>query len=163
GHRDQSNYAYNPAEAKDLLKQAGVSNLSLEIKALAGETSQVTAAQIIQANLGDVGIQAKVTPVDSGPYWNLGLEKKGDAWKSLELWIMRYRCAPDPADAIQWFKKDQVGVWNWERWTDPEFEDLWTKGLAERDTAKRTQIYLHMQEIMENTGAYAWLTFDPYY
>jgi peptide/nickel transport system substrate-binding protein len=163
GHRDQSAFSYNPAEAKDLLKQASVSNLSLEIKALAGETSQVTAAQIIQANLGDVGIQAKVTPVDSGPFWNLGLEKKGDAWKTLELWIMRFRCSPDPADAIQWFKKDQVGVWNWERWTDPEFETLWTKGLAERDTAQRTQIYLRMQEIMENTGAYVWLTFDPYY
>ena len=74
---------------------------------------------------------------------------------------MRYRCSPDPADAIQWFKKDQVGVWNWERWSSPEFEDLWNKGLAETDTTKRNAIYLRMQEIMENTGAYVWITFDP--
>ena len=75
---------------------------------------------------------------------------------------MRYRCSPDPADAIQWFKKDQVGVWNWERWSSPEFETLWTQGLAETDKTKRNAIYLRMQEIMEDTGAYAWLTFDPW-
>jgi peptide/nickel transport system substrate-binding protein len=163
GHRDSSKYSYNPDEAKDLLKQAGVSNLSLDIKVLTGQTEQVNAGQIIQANLVDIGIDAKVTPVDSGPYWNLGLESKGDAWKKLELWIMRYRTSADPADAIQWFKKDQIGVWNWERWTDPEFETLWNSGLVERDTAKRAAGYVRMQDIMEDTGAYAWLTFDPWF
>lgn len=162
GHRDKSNFSYNPDEARDLLKQAGVNDLAVEIKVLSGETAQVTAGQIVQANLNDVGLKATVTTVDSGPYWNLGLESKGDAWKSLELWIMRFRCSPDPADALQWFKKDQVGVWNWERWTDPEFEKLWGEGLKETDTAKRAAIYVRMQEIMENTGAYTWITFDPW-
>ncbi|HEX4569741.1 MAG TPA: ABC transporter substrate-binding protein [Dongiaceae bacterium] len=163
GHRPSSKYSYNPDEAKALLKEAGVSNLSLEIVAVTSQPEQVAAAQIIQANLADIGIDAKVKPTDSGPFWNLGLESKGDAWKTLELWIMRYRCSPDPSDAIQWFKKDQVGVWNWERWTDPEFETLWTQGLTETDKAKRDAIYVRMQEIMEDTGAYAWLTFDPWF
>jgi peptide/nickel transport system substrate-binding protein len=161
GHRDKAAYAYNPDEAKSLLKEAGVSDLNLEIKTLAGETARVAACQIIQANLGDVGITVKVTPVDSGPFWNLGLESKGDAWKTLELWIMQYQTTPDPADAMQWFQKNQVGVWNWERWSDPEFETLWAKGLEETDRTKRAAIYVRMQEIMENTGAYVWLTFDP--
>jgi len=162
GHRDASKYAYKPDEAKDLLKQAGVSSLDLTLVALTSEPEQVAAAQIIQANLADIGLNVKVAPTDSGPYWNLGLESKGDQWKTLELWIMRYRCSPDPADAMQWFKKDQVGVWNWERWSSPEFETLWTQGLAETDKTKRNAIYLRMQEIMEDTGAYAWLTFDPW-
>ena len=129
---------------------------------MTGEPEQIAAAQVIQANLADVGIEAKVKPTDSGPFWNLGLESKGDAWKTLECWVMRFRCSPDPADAIQWFKKDQVGVWNWERWSDPEFEALWTKGLGELDMTKRAAIYVRMQEIMENTGAYVWITFDPW-
>jgi peptide/nickel transport system substrate-binding protein len=162
GHRDASKVSFDPDKAKDLLKQAGVSNLPVEIKVLTSEASQVTAGQIIQSNLNDVGFQAKVTTVDSGPYWNLGLESKGDAWKTLELWIMRFRASPDPADALQWFVKDQVGVWNWERWTDPEFEKLWTDGLKEGDKAKRAAIYVRMQEIMEDTGAYTWITFDPW-
>jgi peptide/nickel transport system substrate-binding protein len=162
GHRPASKFSYKPDEARALLKDAGVSDLSLELKTLPDQ-DRVLSAQIIQANLADVGIKVKITPVDSGPFWNLGLEKKGDDWKTLQLWIMQYRCSPDPSDAIQWFKKDQVGVWNWERWSDPEFEDLWNKGLAERDTTKREQIYLRMQEIMEDTGAYVWLTFTPWF
>ena len=96
-----------------------------------------------------------------GPFWNLGLESKGEDWKTLQLWWMRYRTSPDPSDVMQWFVKSQIGVWNWERWTDPEFEELWTKGLAEPDNAKREPMYLRMQEIMEDTGAYVWITHDP--
>src|SRR5262249_38626898 len=90
-HRDASKYSYNPDEAKDLLKQAGVSGLKLSLVALNAEAEQVAAAQVIQGNLADVGIEVKVVPTDSGPFWNLGLESKGEAWKTLELWIMRYR------------------------------------------------------------------------
>ena len=161
GHRDKSDYSFNPDEARSLLKEAGVSGLSLEIKTLAGEPGRIAACQIIQSNLQDVGIAVKVTPTDSGPFWNLGLESKGDAWKTLELWIMQFQSSPDPADAMQWFQKSQVGIWNWERWSDPEFEDLWAKGLVETDRTKRAAIYVRMQQIMENTGAYVWITFDP--
>ena len=160
GHRTTSKYSYNPDEARALLKEAGVSDLSLEFKTL-NEAYRVTAAQVVQANLADVGIKVDIIPLDSGPFWNLGLESKGDEWKTLQMWWMRYRMSPDPSDGIQWFLKNQVGVWNWERWSDPEFEELWVKGLGETDTAKRNEIYLRMQEIMEDTGAYVWITNDP--
>jgi peptide/nickel transport system substrate-binding protein len=160
GHRAASKYSYNPDEARALLAEAGVSGLKLEYKTL-NEAYRVTAAQIVQANLADVGITLEIIPLDSGPYWNLGLESKGEDWKSLQLWMMRFRYSPDPSDAMQWFVKSQVGVWNWERWSDPEFEDLWTKGLAEPDNAKRQVMYERMQEIMEDTGAYVWITHDP--
>jgi peptide/nickel transport system substrate-binding protein len=160
GHRSTSKYSYNPDEAKALLKEAGVSDLSIEFKTL-NEAYRVTAAQIVQANLADVGIKVDIIPLDSGPFWNLGLESKGDEWKSLQMWWMRYRMSPDPSDAIQWFVKSQVGIWNWERWSDPEYEELWTKGLAETNADKRQKIYERMQEIMEDTGAYVWITHDP--
>jgi peptide/nickel transport system substrate-binding protein len=160
GNRGASKYSFNPAEARALLAEAGVGDLTLELKTL-NEAYRVTAAQIVQANLADVGIKLEIVPLDSGPFWNLGLESKGEDWKTLQLWWMRFRTSPDPSDAIQWFIKAQVGVWNWERWSDPEYEDLWTKGLAETDDGKRKDIYLRMQEIMEDTGAYVWITHDP--
>jgi peptide/nickel transport system substrate-binding protein len=160
GHRTQSKFSYNPEEAKKLLSEAGVSDLALNVNTL-NEGYRMTALQIVQANLADVGIKLEIVPTDPGPFWNLGLESKGEDWKKIELWWMRFRMAPDPSDAVQWFVKAQVGVWNWERWSDPEFEELWTKGLAETDPAKRDQIYQRMQEIMEDTGAYVWITHDP--
>ena len=160
GNRSASKYGYNPEEARALLAEAGVKDLTLEFKTL-NEAYRVTAAQIVQANLADVGIKLEIIPLDSGPFWNLGQEKQGQDYKGLQLWWMRYRASPDPSDAIQWFVKSQVGVWNWERWSDPEYEALWIKGLAETETAKRAEIYLRMQEIMEDTGAYVWITHDP--
>jgi peptide/nickel transport system substrate-binding protein len=160
GNRSQSKYSYNPDEARKLLAEAGVKDLSLEFKTM-NEAYRVTAAQIVQQNLADVGIKLDIIPLDSGPFWNLGLESKGDEWKDLQMWWMRYRASPDPFDPIQWFVKDQIGIWNWERWSDPEFEELWNKGMSESDADKREQIYLRMQEIMEDTGAYVWVAWDP--
>ena len=92
----QSKYSYNPDEARALLKEAGVSDLSLEFKTL-NEAYRVTAAQIVQANLADVGIKVDIIPLDSGPFWNLGLESKGDEWKTLQLWWHALsHCRPIP-------------------------------------------------------------------
>jgi peptide/nickel transport system substrate-binding protein len=91
----------------------------------------------------------------------MGQESKGDQWKDLELWTMRYATTPDPYEAMQWFVSDQVGIWNWERWTDPEFDRLYEEGLQETDVAKREEIYLRMQDIMEETGAYVWINHEP--
>lgn len=160
GRLDSSKIDFNPDKSKALLKEAGVSDLSLELRTL-GNQDRVTAAQIIQANLQDVGITVKIITVDSGPFWDMGQESKGTMWKDLQLWIMRFGSVPDPYDQAQWFVKDQIGKWNWERWSDPEFDDLFKKGMTEQDQAKRAQIYIRMQEIMENTGAYVWICNEP--
>lgn len=160
GFRETSNYSHDPAAAKALLAEAGVSGLELEIRLL-NQLAYVTAAEIVQANLADVGITLTITPMDSGPFWSMGQESQGDEWKKLELWIMSYRTQPDPSDAVQWFVKEQIGVWNWERWSDPEFEKLWQDGLVETDPEKRARFYVRMQEIMEDTGAYVWMPNTP--
>ena len=160
GKRNESKYSYNPAKAKQLVSEAGAKGLELELKTL-NQQERVLAAQIVQANLQEVGIKIKVLPLDSGPFWSLGQEKKGDAWKDSQLWLMRYGTNPDPYAAMQWFRREQIGKWNWERWSDDEFEDLYSKALGETDAAKRHEMYLRMQEIMEDTGAYVWICHEP--
>ena len=63
GHRTRRNTRYNPDEARALLKEAGVSDLSLEFKTL-NEAYRVTAAQVVQANLADVGIKVDIIPLE---------------------------------------------------------------------------------------------------
>ena len=125
------------------------------------QQARLVAAQIIQANLGEIGLNVKVIPLDSGPFWSLGRESKGDDWKDAQLWIMRFGGALDPMDYFQWFTKEQIGNWNWERWTTPEFEELYQAMASETDDAKRIKTFLRMQEIMEETGAYVFLTHEP--
>lgn len=161
GKRDHTKYyEYNPKKAKQLLNEAGAGGLELELRTL-NLQERILASEIIQANLGAIGVKVKVIPVDSGPFWEMGQESKGDQWKDLQLWLMRYGTNPDPYEATQWFRSDQVGIWNWERWKDPEFDKLYKDGIAERDPQKRDAIYKRMQEIMEETGAYVWINHEP--
>ncbi len=91
----------------------------------------------------------------------MGQESKGDTWQDLELWLMRFGTTPDPYEATSWFVSDQVGIWNWERWTSEEYDRLYEEGIAETDPQKRHDIYVRMQEIMEETGAYVWINHEP--
>ena len=159
GKRNVSKYSYDPAKAKSLLAEAGVSGLELTLKTL-NNSERILASTIIQANLQAVGIKVSILPQDSGPFWDMGQESKGDGWKDLELWVMRYGSGADPYEPFQWFVRDQVGIWNWERWSDDEFEALFKEGIAESDSSRRNEIYVRMQEIMEDTGAYVWLTHE---
>ena len=103
-----------------------------------------------------------IIPLDSGPFWNLGLESKGEDWKTLQLWIIALsHLARSLRHDASGSSKNQVGVWNWERWSDPEFEELYTKGLAETRPGQAREMYVRMQEIMEDTGAYVWITHEP--
>jgi peptide/nickel transport system substrate-binding protein len=160
GHRTTSAIGYDPDKARALLQEAGVSDLQLELKTMS-KSDRVAAAEVIQANLAEVGIELTVSPVDEATFWNLGLESEGEDWKDLQLWIMRFGDAADPSQMAQWYVSSQVGVWNWERWKDAEFDELFQKALGERDADKRAAMYIRMQEIMENTGAYVWLTHEP--
>lgn len=161
GHRSATKfYSYDPAKAKALMDQSGVTGLTLSLRTLNNQERMLT-AQIIQANLAVIGITVEILPLDSGPFWEMGSESAGDTWKDLQLWTMRFAGTPDPYEATQWFKSDQVGIWNWERWTDPEYDRLYNEGIAEADPAKRAEIYLRMQDIMEETGAYVWINHEP--
>lgn len=163
GHRTSGPFDHDPDKARALMAEAGVSNLALELKTL-GDSFNLVTAQIIQANLAAIGITVTITTVESGPFWNLGLESQGGEWRDLQLWIMRYRTTPEPSDAIQWFIGSQVGIWNWERWSDPEFDALFDEGIVELDPDRRAEIYERMQQIMDETAAYLWITHDvePY-
>ena len=143
-----------------VLPEAGVSGLELTLRTLNNQ-ERVLRAQIIQANLAAVGIKANIISLDSGPFWDMGQESKGDTWKELELWIMRYGSGPDPYEPFQWFVRDQVGIWNWERWSSDEFEDLFAKLVEETNPDECHKIAIRMQVIMEETGAYVWLSHEP--
>lgn len=162
GHRPEN---LIPREAKiekarKLLKEAGFANgisLTLDCQNKAART---TAAQVIQATVAQAGIRIQINQHDSGSFWSLGDESKGDRWKKVQLFLMRFSSAPDPYYATQWFTKEQVGVWNWERFRNDEYNELHMKAAAEPDPQKRDKMYRRMQDLMEMSGAYLFITHE---
>ena len=159
GHREKNLFDHDPEKAKALLDEAGVKNLSLTISVL-NKAERVAAAQMVQANLAEIGVTAEVQPYDSATFWTLGSEKDGTQWKDLQLIINDFVMQPDPSWATAWFTPDQIGTWNWERFRNEEYGKLNQQGLAELDNVKRNEIYIKMQDLMEQSGSYIFLTHE---
>ncbi len=158
GHRPSNLIAERDVErARALLDEAGVGNMSATLTIL-NATVWTAMAQVIQANLAEVGIEIEILLYDDGTFWTLGLESEGDAWKDIQMYLQLYSGLPDPSFQAQWFVPEQVGVWNWERWNSPEYGELNKLQLAEFDEEKRAGYVRRMQELMEESGAYVFLT-----
>ena len=69
-------YHYDPDKARALLAEAGATNLTVTLDIL-NQSERLTAAQVIQANLADVGITCEIKQNDRGTFWTLG-SKDGD-------------------------------------------------------------------------------------
>ena len=158
GNRDSVTYDYDPDRARELLEQEGAANLSVTLDIL-NQSERLSAAQVIQANLADVGINCEIKPNDSGTFWTLG-SKDGNYWNKLQLVLSRFSMQPDPSWATVWFTPEQVGVWNWERFNNAEYKALHEQGLVESDPAVRDEIYQKMQGLMDESGCYVFLTHE---
>jgi len=159
GHRDKVLYSYDPEKARESLKKAGMSSVDCTLDIL-NKATNASMAQAIQANLADIGINVTIQPHDSGTFWTLGDEKSGDAWKKVQMIMNRFSMQPDSSFATEWFTPDQIGVWNWERWKNEEFGELHKAALVELDPKKRNEMYIKMQDLMEESGSYVFLTHE---
>lgn len=123
-------------------------------------TEWKTMAEVIQAQLGQIGIPVEINLQDSGSFWTLGMEEEGDRWRNVQLILNRFSMLPDPYYATSWFVTDQVGIWNWERFSNPEFDALHQAALSETGDAARAEMYQRMQDMMEESAAYRFLTHE---
>ena len=149
----------DPDRSRKLLAEAGIEGLSLRL-AVRNTATMSTIGQIIQANLGDVGIKCDIDLLDSAVFWTIGMESEGDQWKDVQLILNRFSSSPDPYYATQWFTTEQIGDWNWERFSDDRFDELHREAVRETDPEKRDVMYREMQDIMEESGAYRFITHE---
>lgn len=146
-------------KAREFLEKAGAQGIELTMDTL-NASKWKTIAEIVQAQLAQIGINLQINVQDSGSFWTLGMESEGDRWKNLQLIVNRFSMVPDPYYATQWFTCEQVGIWNWERFCNKRFDELHNKAVSETDPEKRDAMYREMQDIMEESGAYRFLTHE---
>jgi peptide/nickel transport system substrate-binding protein len=145
------------ASARRLLAQAGFPNGLAARLTVLNKPSYQTAALVIQANLAEAGVRVEIDVQDAGTFWSLG---KGAAGEKLELVLQRFGGKLDPSFQTQWFASSQVGVWNWQRWRSPEYDALNERAGSILDAAERARLYVRMQELMEDSAAFIWLTHE---
>ncbi|HEX3347333.1 MAG TPA: ABC transporter substrate-binding protein [Acetobacteraceae bacterium] len=146
------------AMAKRLLQEAGVSGLTAKLTLLNRPEYQ-SAGVIAQALAAEADIKLVLDVQEGGSFWSSG---NGDTGKNLELALQRFGGKADPAFNMQWFTSSQIGVWNWQRWSDPEFDKLLSQAAATDDKDARQKMYVDAQRRMADSGAFIWLTHEVY-
>jgi peptide/nickel transport system substrate-binding protein len=143
-------------KAKQLLAEAGHGSGFKTKIVVRNSTEFTSAAQIIAASLAKAGITAEVETQDPSAMLAMADDKNG-AWKQMTMYIQRFNNEADPSWATAWFVSSQIGLWNWERFSNAEFDRLDVEGKSEADPAKRGAMYVRMQDLMEESGSYVFL------
>lgn len=155
GHWSEApKYQRDTAAAKALLEKAGVDNLNLEMS-IAEEPGARAIAEIVQANLKDIGITVKIRLRAEG-------EMKEQV-KSLQLFYVSFSNQADPSWATVWFITEQIGEWNYMSWSNTEYDSLHQAALVETDQSRRDEMYVRMQQFMDEDAVAAWVMYRTHH
>jgi peptide/nickel transport system substrate-binding protein len=145
--------ARDVAQAKAWLAEAGHPNGFPARLLVLNQPAYQSAAVILQAMLRDIGIRLELDIRDPGAYWAGG-------GPQVQLALQRFGGKPDPGFLLQWFTSGQVGSWNWQRWRDPDYDQLVSRAAATPDGAARDALYIAAQQRMDESAAFVWLTHE---
>lgn len=135
----QDAYPYDPDKAKELLKEAGW-NPDTEVVILTptGNAVREQSADIIMANLQDVGIKASVEKVDFAT--RQARAQAGD-W---QISLVGFSATFDPDFSGQ---VGTDGGFNYSGYSNPELDALMTQGKATADFDAKKAVYKQAQEL----------------
>ena len=144
--------AYDPAQAKKLLAEAGYPN-GLEVGFMRTqpivEPGLIQTSDAIVADLAKAGIRVKARMVgESGPFTNLVRDSKPDP---MFEWSWGYYSIFD-ADAI--FYDVMTCNQPYSYYCNKAFDDLVFQGRSTLDTKKRAEIYAKAQRMIHDDAAY---------
>ncbi|WP_432352806.1 ABC transporter substrate-binding protein [Sporosarcina sp. A2] len=142
-------YAYDPEKAKELLKAAGLEDgFEMELWAMPVPRPYMPdgtkVAEVIQSNLADVGIKAKIVSYEWATY--LDKASKGEADAFMLGWT------GDNGDADNFLyvllDEDNIASNNYTYFKNAETHKLFLEAQKEIDEEKRNELYMKAQEIL---------------
>lgn len=139
-------------KAKQLLAEGGYPNgFEVELTTSSPHPTRPDIAQVIQNELGKIGVKVKITGMASGVMYQKFREQ------GLQFivagWGVDY---PDPHALATPFADGTVKQLAWRNaWMDQKATDLTKQGMLQRDTNRRATIYKELTTLVLHKGAFA--------
>jgi peptide/nickel transport system substrate-binding protein len=134
-------YQMNLDKAKQLMAEAGVSNVKTTMMAMSTLSYQVDAAQVIRSQLLKIGIDAEVQPLEVGVYV--------DNWKkkNMELMVGGNGSGTNPDRAVCFFfcTDGSANVWNY---SNAKVDSDAAEGRSAPDPAQAKSVYDDAQKLI---------------
>jgi peptide/nickel transport system substrate-binding protein len=153
GHTNLGQKPYDPEKARQLLKQAGATNLTLDFVLMKDlYPKQLEIAQAVAAMLGDVGIKVNIRNLE------IATAREQRTAGNYDLFFSGWAQMPHDPDWYfgQWFTK--AGAEKLTRFSDPRVEQLIAEGRVP-DPKVRQQKYEEIDRLLWEDEPEIW----PYY
>ena len=140
---DVEKYPYNIEKAKALLKEAGITSLSVRLMYTAGNAAQEKEALLIQEMLKKINITVELLPLERGAFIEKLLNiNNQDFEMALNGYVMGDN--PDVYRALFTIGSPE----NFSGYINPEINTLFATAAVETDTSKREKMYKDIQQIL---------------
>lgn len=150
------NYGYAPYEqnlerARELLSEAGVPDgFELEIMPTTQFEESVRIAQVLQAELANLGIQADIRTLE----WAEWLEEQGAG--NYDTYVCSWNGGTDPEDYF--YAQHKTGeVFNFTGYSNPTVDELLEEGRVTQDFDARKEIYAEINQQIVDDAPYIYL------
>ena len=149
-------YGYDPAKAKQLLSEAGYPAGFSAALTVSSDDPFPTIAQVVQAQLGAVGVHLSLNQVSTNALVSLEeAEQSGGGHLQLDAdnW---YEVQPTPADEVDALYVSGASS-NYNRYSNPQVDALAARARQEFDEATRNQLYAQIQQIIGEDAPFVFL------
>ena len=147
--QNYSPYKTDPAKAKALLKEAGITSFDTELAVRLSIPEDVEAATWIQSAFAEVGVNVKVNKMTDAQFFDK--LNKHELPMFIHDW---YSWLHDPFYQFNWLCRTGQAT-NYVDYSNPQFDELYKAGLYEQDEKKRADISVQMQHIWLDDAPWA--------
>ncbi|KXK59310.1 ABC transporter substrate-binding protein [Micromonospora rosaria] len=143
-------YRHDVNQARQLLDQAGVSDLTMDLMVTSEYPETVTAAQVIASQLGEVGIDVTIRTLDFAQW----LDEQGKG--TFDAFMLGWLGNIDP-DEFYYAQHRTGGPFNFHKYSNPAVDRLLDQGRTQTDEAARKQTYEQAAKQIVDDASYIYL------
>jgi peptide/nickel transport system substrate-binding protein len=149
-HSDHAPYDYDPDRARELLEEAGVEDLTIDLMVTNEYEETIAAAQVLEAQWSEIGVSTDIRILDFSAW--LDEQGQGEFDAFLLSWIGNI----DPDDFYYAQHRTDAGF-NFHGYSNPEVDDLLDEARTETDEDARADLYDQAVEIIVDEASYIYL------
>ena len=147
---DYAPYEHDPEGAQQLLEEAGVSDLTVEVMVTDEYPETVQAAQVMESQLAEIGVTVEIRTLDFAGW--LDAQGQGD----FDVFMLGWLGNIDPDD-FYYAQHHSEGNFNYHGYANPDVDELLDSARQETDMEARKELYDQAVTMIVDHASYVYL------